>query len=116
MRYDIDPQPKPRMVRSDKWKKRKCTQAYWAFKDECRIKHLTFAKRDACIKFGIKMPKSWPDKLKSIMCGLPHQSKPDLDNLLKGLADAVYPENDSMISSYGRIEKVWAYNGFIEIT
>jgi Holliday junction resolvase RusA-like endonuclease len=48
------------------------------------------------------------------MCGLPHQSKPDLDNLLKGLADAVYPEDDSMISSI-TVAKVWSDTGFIDV-
>jgi Holliday junction resolvase RusA-like endonuclease len=62
------------------------------------------------------MPDSWSKKKRVAMCGNPHQSRPDLDNLLKGLADAVYPEDDSMISSYGSIEKVWAEHGFIEIT
>ena len=114
MRYPIVPIPKPRMTRADQWRKRKCVMQYWAFKDECRLKGLRFPSRGASITFGLPMPASWSAKKRDLLDGNPHQSKPDLDNLLKGLADAVY-EDDSVISSYGRLEKVWAREGFIEI-
>ena len=114
MIYDITPVAKPRMVKSDKWKKRPAVQRYWAFKQECQLKHLTFPLRGSLIRFGMPMPKSWSEKLKNLMCGKPHETKPDLDNLLKGLGDAVYPQNDSSISRI-TVEKVWAYDGFIEV-
>ena len=34
--FNIDPCPKPRMTSSDRWKKRKCTDKYWKFKDELK--------------------------------------------------------------------------------
>jgi hypothetical protein len=115
MRYNIVPVAKPRMTASDKWKKRPVVMKYWAFKDEYKRLGLWFPEDDACITFGIEMPKSWTQKKRHDMSYRPHKSKPDLDNLLKGLADAVY-EGDSVISSYGRVEKVWSFTGYIEIT
>ncbi len=114
MKYNITPIAKPRMTRADQWRKRKCVMQYWAFKDQCKAKHLSFPPRGARIAFGLPMPASWSAKKRDLLDGNPHQSKPDLDNLLKGLADAVY-EDDSVISSYAGIEKVWAREGFIEI-
>jgi len=114
MKYNITPIAKPRMTRSDQWKKRKCVMQYWAFKDECKRQHLSFPPQGSRITFGLPMPASWSAKKRILMNRNPHQSKPDLDNLLKGLADAVY-EDDSGISSYGGLAKVWAREGFIEI-
>jgi hypothetical protein len=34
--FNIDPCPKPRMTSSDRWKKRKCTDKYWKFKDDLK--------------------------------------------------------------------------------
>ena len=102
------------MTRSDRWKKRKAVIQYWAFKAECKAKGVRFPTAGASIKFGLPMPSSWSSRKRELMRGTPHQSKPDLDNLLKGLADAVYPENDSMICSIW-IAKAWSDKGYIEV-
>ena len=114
MRYNITPIAKPRMTQRDKWQKRKCVVKYRAFKDQCRILGIRFPTMGASITFGLPMPASWSRKKRAVMRGLPHQSKPDLDNLLKGLGDAVYPDNDSMISSI-TVSKVWSEKGYIEV-
>jgi Holliday junction resolvase RusA-like endonuclease len=114
MRYNIVPVAKPRMTGSDRWNKRPAVMKYWAFKDECKRLKVTFPISGACITFGIPMPKSWSLLHKQAMVGGPHRQRPDLDNLLKGLADAVY-EDDSVIDSCC-IAKVWAIEGYIEIT
>ena len=114
MRYDICPVPKPRMTRADQWRKRPIVQRYWEFKRECQFARVRFSTVGSRIEFGLPMPESWSKSKRALMRGTPHQSKPDLDNLLKGLCDAVYPENDAMISSI-YIEKVWAEKGYIEI-
>jgi Holliday junction resolvase RusA-like endonuclease len=41
------------------------------------------------INCGIKMPKSWSKKKKAEMWGNPHTSKPDIDNLVKAVLDAL---------------------------
>jgi Holliday junction resolvase RusA-like endonuclease len=85
---------------------------YRAFADECRLKGVKVG--NGCeIIFYIPMPKSWSKVNKSIMIGAGHKKRPDVDNLLKALMDAVLPE-DSHIHDIA-IKKVWAINGAIEI-
>ena len=113
-RYDITPVPKPRMTKSDAWKKRPGVMRYWAFKDQIQAAKLKLPKRGAHVVFCMPMPKSWPKKKKDQMIGLPHEQTPDLDNLLKALGDAVY-KNDSAISDI-RASKIWSDKGAIIIT
>lgn len=63
------------------------------------------------------MPKSWTKKKKAIMAGLRHKSRPDFDNCIKGIVDAIYykdkssrfirkkGDTDAMISSATVIKK-----------
>lgn len=64
--------------------------------------------------FVLPMPRSWSKKKKEKTNGLPHQSKPDLDNLIKSFKDAVLAE-DSFVHHYKDIKKVWGYFGRIEV-
>lgn len=91
----IEPVPKPRMTRSDKWKKRPCVLAYRSFADELRLK--------------VRKPPESPFKITFYIHtkianrnGTPHFLKPDADNLLKSFLDALFPDNDAHIWS------VWA--------
>jgi len=36
MKIKINPLPKPRMVKSDAWRKRPCVVKYWQYKDELK--------------------------------------------------------------------------------
>jgi Holliday junction resolvase RusA-like endonuclease len=113
---EINPIGKPRMVRSDAWKRRPAVVRYWNFKDALSG-HLN-AFKDPCViglKFYIPMPKSWSKKKKAEMCYCPHKSKPDLDNLVKAFQDCLY-KDDSCVHTYLRTQKVWAYHGAIEFT
>ena len=112
MIYGIPPVAKPRMTRSDKWKKRKVTDKYWTFCDMVKAFHVEFKAGDHAI-FHIEMPESWSKKKKAEMVGTPHLQVPDTDNLVKALADAIY-ENDSHIWDY-RATKRWSEIGCIEI-
>lgn len=112
MRYDITPMPKPRMVRSDKWKKRPVVEKYWAYKDEIKSLGIEIEERSKII-FWIPMPESWPNKKKCKEYGQPHRQKPDIDNLYKALLDCLY-EDDSHVWC-ADIEKRWCYNGGIEV-
>lgn len=42
----------------------------------------------------------------------PHTVKPDLDNLIKAFKDALLTD-DSSVWRYGRMTKVWDYEGSI---
>lgn len=113
--YDITPVPKPRMTRSDKWRKprRPGVARYFAFKDECRLKKVIIPECGARVNFYMPMPKSWSKKRKQEYALKPHKQTPDVDNLCKSIFDALY-EDDSHIHDI-RISKYWDYRGGIEV-
>ena len=115
---DIVPVPKPRMTRSDKWKKRKCVVNYFKFKDEIN-RHLKASDIHyngvlKAIDFIIPMPQSWSKAKKIEMEGEYHRQKPDLDNLLKCIKDCIL-KDDSIIYEYVSIRKYWGKTGKIII-
>ena len=113
MKYNITPTPKPRMTVSDKWKKRPVVLKYFSFKDEVRRHKIEVDVEGCFVTFGIPMPKSWSHKKRKGLLNKPHQQKPDVDNLLKALLDAVY-DDDSVVWSIS-VKKIWGDIGFIEI-
>jgi len=112
--FPIVPVPKPRQVRSDKWKKRPCVMRYRAFCDECRARGMHIPESGATITFVLPMPKSWSERKKSRLEGEPHTTKPDLSNILKAAEDALYSD-DSAIWHYAGLKKVWGRSGRIII-
>lgn len=112
--YFINPCAKPRMTRSDRWKKRPIVCKYWKFKDKVRELGIEFPPQGASITFIIEMPKSWSNKKREETDGKPHQQTPDLDNLVKGLADAIYAD-DAHIWQIKGLEKRWGEKGKIEV-
>ncbi|MGL6296063.1 MAG: RusA family crossover junction endodeoxyribonuclease [Plesiomonas sp.] len=110
MRYPICPNTKPRMTRSDKWKKRTPVMQYRSFKDEVRH-HGVVLPQNYHVIFVIPMPKSWSKKKKVQMHGQPNRQIPDKDNLEKALLDALYEQDCGMWD--GRVTKVWGYLGEI---
>jgi Holliday junction resolvase RusA-like endonuclease len=68
------------------------------------------------ILFWLEMPQSWSQKKKDRLGGQPHQQTPDIDNMVKAVADALTPDNDSHIYSIAA-EKRWSHGvGYIEIS
>jgi len=101
--------PKPRMTRADTWKKRPCVMKYWAYKDELRLlftKYSVDIDKEIFMDFYIAMPKSWSKKKKLEFNGKYHDKRPDIDNLLKGVMDALF-EEDSHIHTVC-CKKFWA--------
>ncbi len=121
MEYPINPVAKPRMVRSDRWRKRPATQKYWHFVDLCKLHRVELPCFGAHVTFILPMPKSWSKKRKLQYDGKPHmgsmgnppQKDIDLDNLLKALGDANYG-NDSGIYDIW-VTKIWGFEGKIII-
>jgi Holliday junction resolvase RusA-like endonuclease len=118
-KLEINPVSKPRMTQSDKWKKRTATDKYWAYKDAL----ILMANKQglhglpteiAGIHFYIEMPKTWSKKKRSEMVSQFHTEKPDLDNLLKGLQDALCTKDEHIASIQG-LYKFWAEKGEILI-
>ena len=114
MVYDIKPVPKPRMTRSDRWKKRPCVLRYFDFKDAVKRLGITIPDCNYHVIFIMPMPKSWNREKKFTMDGEPHQQRPDKDNLEKALLDAIFQEDCRIWD--GRCSKVWGYEGKIIIT
>lgn len=111
--YDITPIGKPRMTRSDKWKTRPAVMRYRAFCDEARLRKINLPESVAHITFVMPMPLSWSKKKREQFNGKPHQSKPDCDNMLKALMDALFDDDSSVWDC--RITKLWGEKGQIII-
>lgn len=111
--YPIVPMGKPRMTRADKWKKRPEVMRYRAFCDEVRLRGVALPESGAHFTFVLPMPASWSKKKRQQHNGQPHLAKPDCDNMLKALMDALY-EDDAHIWDC-RITKVWGEIGQIII-
>lgn len=115
---NITPIPKPRMVKSDAWKKRPCVVAYWQWKNQLNIAANQVGLHDLPesgfhVIYHLPMPGGWTKKKRALMNGKPHQSKPDGDNLQKALQDCLC-KTDQHIWDF-RVTKLWAEKGAIEI-
>lgn len=108
-----DPVPAPRQTRRDIWNPRPCVLRYRTFKDVVRMscpKPISQCPTSLDCTFFIPMPQSWSDKKKKKMLNTPCRVRPDVDNLLKAIADALWPDGDGMIHvMIGK--KVWANPG-----
>jgi Holliday junction resolvase RusA-like endonuclease len=115
MILEVAPFAKPRMTQRDRWAKRQIVKDYFAFRDTVKqeIKRLlalqnnndkkSWEELDIC--FFIPMPKSWSKKKRSVMAGTPHKQRPDLDNYIKGLLDALLEEDCKVWRLSAR--KIW---------
>lgn len=86
-----EPVAKPRQTRSDKWKERPCVIRYreWADKAREHAGAIPPAAQHADIIAYLPLPVSWSQKKRKAMAGMPHQVKPDIDNLIKSCLDAL---------------------------
>ena len=112
MKYDITPMGAVRMNKSDAWRKRPAVLRYMAFKNHFKLLNVKLDNGNSVI-FHIPMPQSWSKKKRKEMEWQPHTQKPDIDNLLKAVMDALF-QDDAHIHNL-HIRKVWAVNGAIEI-
>ena len=116
MVYDCKALGKPRMTRRDAWAKRPCVLRFWDYKDHivAEAKKQNFVLADSfLVKVHFKLPDSYSKKKKTALLGHPHQVKPDIDNILKGLMD-ILKEKDQTVYKV-TAEKTWAHENYIEI-
>ena len=109
----IDPVPKPRMTQRDKWAKRPSVLRYRDFCDKLRQHNAILNASGSEIIFVIPMPKSWSEKKKAEMAHKPHQQRPDIDNLVKAVLDALHDEDCHIWSITAT--KIWGYCGEVII-
>lgn len=121
----ITPIGKPRQTYSDKWwktglksksakvrERAEKIRDYYAKVDAIRWLLKNVPKGDeVIIEAVMPMPPSWPLAKRKKMMGQPHQSKPDADNILKWVVDALYKE-DSQIHTK-MVWKTWGDEGGI---
>jgi Holliday junction resolvase RusA-like endonuclease len=108
-RYHIEPVPAPRQNRGSRWNPRmsKTIARYHVYRDLIRIRHVEVP--DCCyLRFEMPVPRRGHQRI-----GKPHTLRPDLDNLVKGLLDAVFTEDAHIHRIYA--EKVWALRGAIVV-
>lgn len=99
-RLDVLPMGKPRMTKRDVWKKRPVVLRYRAFCDELRLAvaraKLVMPHGAAVVTFLMPMPGGWSQRKRAAMDNRPHQVRPDVDNMLKAVLDALF-ENDAAV-------------------
>jgi Endodeoxyribonuclease RusA len=89
--YMFAPVPAPRMTKAAAWDLRPGVLAYKTFCKEVRRRHVLIEYgAPVRLEFFLAMPPSWSDSEKQATDHMPHLSKPDCDNLVKGLFDAVF--------------------------
>ena len=109
--FDVDPNTKPRMTRRDKWAKRKCVTDYWTWADGARAawgkveKVVLTQPTTLSIVAYFSIPESWSRHKKEQAKNMPHTVKPDGDNVMKALKDALF-HNDQMVVD-GWYRKLW---------
>ena len=111
------PVSKPRMTQRDKWQKRPATTKYWEWADRVRkiAGNMPDANSIAAVNWTayFEPPKSWKKSKRIAIIGKPHKSKPDRDNVDKGVLDSLWKQDSGI--HLGRIEKLWGNQARIEI-
>ena len=108
IKINLSPIGKPRMTRSDAWKKRECVLRYWDFKDKLNKQAGDFVLADSySVLFCVPFPKSYPKKKMKSLFLKPHQEKPDLDNMVKAINDSFHKEDKHIYKT--KSKKIWAY-------
>lgn len=112
-RVVVTPVAKPRMTRRDKWAKRPSVLRYRAYADALRASLPTIEPGALSLVFILPMPSSWSLRKREEMAGSPHTSRPDIDNLIKGVLDTLF-EDDAGVWSVSAV-KLWGNAGRVEI-
>jgi Holliday junction resolvase RusA-like endonuclease len=103
--YAGAPIGKPRMTRSDVWRDppRACVGQWYAFKDafilaakQAGFDPSTDTVQELNVTARIAMPRSWSRVKQAEMWGQHHQQKPDVDNILKAIADALTTDDSGI--------------------
>jgi len=110
-----DPVAKPRMTQRDRWEQRTCVVRYRQYCDKLRAdcEHHGWTLPDSvAMTFVIAMPVSWSKKKRREMLGCHHSCKPDIDNLIKGVLDALRPDDDSGVWRVSAVKR-WGKCGCV---
>lgn len=110
----VTPIGKPRQTQSDRWRQRPAVIRYRYFCDELRAFLPGYElPAEVRVTFFMPMPPSWSKKKRLAMVGAPHQQRPDIDNAVKSILDALAKEDSHVYLLHA--EKYWSYEGSIEL-
>ncbi len=115
------PRPKPRQTNRDRWKPSKSVEQYRYWADLVRLSWAESFPGEpwigpislSCV-FEFPIPDSWSKgkKNEALNGMIQHASPPDLDNLVKGVADALnhqaWVDDCQIVGYFEPIMKVWA--------
>ena len=108
----ITPQPAPRINYKATWTKP--AQRYFAYCNQLRYLYNQELPASLHIIFYMPMPASWSKKKRQLMLARPHRQRPDLDNLIKAVLDALDKGNDAYVYQI-YASKHWAETGALII-
>lgn len=116
--FNITPVPYYRATRKSLWDNR--AKKYLAYKRAIQwtMKLEKFIPGDQLyLKFYFPIPKSWSKMKRGEAFYEPHQQKPDIDNFIKGLLDAMFENHggDHKVHEIHATKK-WSEEGYIEVT
>jgi Holliday junction resolvase RusA-like endonuclease len=111
------PVAKPRMTQRDRWAKRPAVLRYRQYCDSLRQMYTAGPEVTGAtvhMVFGFAPPKSWSRKKTEERINKPHRQKPDIDNLIKGVLDALFVDD----SGVHRVSasKHWALEPYVHVT
>lgn len=114
--FKVEPVGKPRMTQRDKWLVRAPVAKYRSFCDALRadvaLHKLEFSMLAPLeLLFVLPMPRSWSARKRASKNGGPCRSRPDIDNLIKGVLDALFEEDCGVWKVTA--EKQWGVEGFV---
>lgn len=116
--YDIPVRanPKPRMTRSDKWKKRPVVVSYHNYKDalKAELQKINYKQENIlAATFFYEMPQSWSKKKKDDWFLKEYNTKPDVDNSIKAFLDGQDIEDKFVYAVC--VMQLWHHKSFIRI-
>ena len=100
------PVAKPRQTRSDKWKKRPCVLRYREWADKARQAMYDATGTVSMIGGQLDVIAYFPTRSGWRSPGSVHKLKPDADNILKAVSDAICRNEDQMIHDMS-VKKRW---------
>jgi len=104
---------KPRMTQRDVWQKRPCVLVYRDYCDRLRAAAPAYLGQVDCYAILVcaflSVPPSWSAKKKAAALGQGHRVKPDHDNILKAVNDALFKQDSKLWD--GHCIKRWCAEG-----
>lgn len=107
---------RPRVVKRGRHVTTYMPEAYTAARDELALR---FGPPEVPppwrvdVRVTRPMPKSWSNKRRLANDGRPTTAKPDVDNILGWVLDAIMPDDEQVVD--GRCVKVWGRDAAIKI-